>query len=104
VFLICTPANAQFINQRYGRVLQEGEKYYQAALAAYQQDNFAEAEQQFFRARQELKKFGTDDPRLATVLNDLAKVYHAEGKTWQTWQFTAVISDDEKALGRTIAI
>src|SRR6266852_948366 len=68
VFVVCTQANAQFINPRYGRVLQEWEKYYQAALAAYHQDNFAEAEQQYFKARQELKKSGPDDPRLATVL------------------------------------
>jgi len=93
-------ADAQFINPRYGRVLQEWEKYYQAGLRAYEQDNFAEARQQFLRAREEVKKFGPDDPRMATILNDLAKVYHAEGKYADAaLLYRQSLAIDEKALG-----
>src|SRR5260221_9582349 len=78
--LIAGVADAQFMNPRYGRILPEWEKYYQAGLEAYSQDRFEEAERLFGKAREEVKKFGPNDRRMATVLNDLAKVYHAEGK------------------------
>jgi len=56
------------------------ERYTQAGAEAYQQGNYAEAEKQCLAALQEAEEFGPEDPRLATILNNLALVYREQGK------------------------
>ena len=56
------------------------EKYMKAATEAYQQGRSAEAEKQFAAALREAEKFGEQNPRLATSLNNLAEIYRTQGK------------------------
>ena len=56
------------------------ETYMKAAIEAYQQANYAEAEMQFLVALKEAENFGPDDPRLARSLNELVELYLAQGK------------------------
>ena len=51
-----------------------------AGLKAYRQGRDAKAEKLFLAALGEADGFGPQDPRLATSLNNLATVYHSEGK------------------------
>ncbi len=50
------------------------------AAKAYQQADYAQAEKLLLAALKEAEKFGEQDPRLATSLNNLAALYHAQGK------------------------
>ncbi|MDA2914933.1 tetratricopeptide repeat protein, partial [Acidobacteriia bacterium AH_259_A11_L15] len=50
------------------------------ARKAYQRADYAEAEKLLLAARQEAEKFGKQDPRLATSLNELALLYHAQSR------------------------
>ncbi|MCH7767215.1 MAG: tetratricopeptide repeat protein, partial [Acidobacteria bacterium] len=50
------------------------------AVKAYQQADYAQAEKLFLAALKEAEKFGEQDPRLATSLNNLAVLYHTQGK------------------------
>ncbi len=50
------------------------------AAKAYQQADYAEAEKLFLGALKEAEKFGDQDPRLATSLNNLALLYHNQGR------------------------
>lgn len=52
----------------------------EAGNQAYAQGKIPEAEVQFLAALKEAELFGEDDPRLALSLNNLAAIYHAEGK------------------------
>ncbi len=56
------------------------ESYMAAGAEAYQQDNYPEAEKQWAAAVMEAEGFGPQDPRAATSLNNLAAVYHLQGK------------------------
>ena len=49
-------------------------------VRALEQSNYVEAEDWFKSALTEAEVFGPDDPRLATSLNNLAKLYRAQGK------------------------
>ena len=51
------------------------EKYNDAGKKAYEQGHYAEAEKLFEAALREAEKFGLQDPRLATSLNNLALLY-----------------------------
>ena len=51
-----------------------------AGAQAYAQGRYAEAEQHFKAALQEAKRFGSQDPRLATSLNNLAELYRVQGR------------------------
>jgi len=51
-----------------------------AAVDAYQQAVYAKAEKLLLAALKVAKKFGAQDPRLATSLNNLAALYHTQGK------------------------
>ncbi len=48
--------------------------------AAYANGKIPEAEVKFLAALEEAEKFNEDDPRLALSLNNLAAMYHEEGK------------------------
>ena len=50
------------------------------AVKAYQQADYAQAEKLLLAARKEAEKFGNQDPRLATSLNNLAFLYNTLGK------------------------
>lgn len=52
----------------------------EAGNEAYAQERVAQAEVKFLEALEEAEKFGEDDPRLALSLNNLAAVYHTQGK------------------------
>ncbi len=56
------------------------ETYMDAATAAYQQGNYPEAEKELAAALKEAEGFGPQDPRLAMSLNNLAALYHAQGR------------------------
>ncbi len=51
-----------------------------AGLEAYQRGDYAEAEKQWGAALKAAEEFGSKDPRLATSLNNLAGLYHAQGR------------------------
>lgn len=51
-----------------------------AAFAAYSNGRIPEAEVQFKAALEEAEKFGEADERLALTLNNLAAMYHEQGK------------------------
>ncbi len=50
------------------------------AAKAYQQADYAEAEKLLLAALKEAEKFGDQDPRLATSLNNLAVLYFGQSK------------------------
>jgi len=69
-------------------------------MRAYQQADYAEAEKLLLAALKEAEKFGDQDPRLATSLNNLASLYYAQGKYTEAeplYQRSLAIL--EKALG-----
>ncbi len=51
-----------------------------AASLAYQQGRYADAERLLKAAMKEAERFGPEDPRLITTLDNLATVYHAQGR------------------------
>ncbi len=70
------------------------------AAKAYQQADYAEAEKLFLAALKEAEKFGNQDPRLATSLNNLAELYRAQGNYEQAEPlYRRALAIDEKALG-----
>ncbi len=70
------------------------------AVKAYQQADYAEAEKLFLAALNEAEKFGEQDPRLATSLNNLAVLYYAQGKYAQAEPlYQRSLAIREKALG-----
>ncbi len=70
------------------------------AAKAYQQADYAEAEKLFLAALKEAEKFGEQDPRLATSLNNLALLYDAQGKYAQAEPlYRRALAIREKALG-----
>ncbi len=56
------------------------ETYIQAGDNAYAQVDYAEAEKQWLAALKEAEKFGPQDPRLATTLNNLGELYRIQRK------------------------
>ncbi len=76
------------------------ESYIRAGEAAYEQCHYAEAEKQFLAALHEAEKFGPEDPRLATSLNNLVELYHDQGKyTVAETLYKRLLTISEKALG-----
>ncbi len=67
---------------------------------AYQAGRYAEAEKPLLAALQEAEKFGEQDTRLATSLNNLAALYRAQGKYTKAEPLSQrALAIDEKALG-----
>jgi tetratricopeptide (TPR) repeat protein len=58
---------------RWERFIADGE-------TAYQAGRYTEAEKHWMSALKEAEEFGEQDPRLATSLNNLGLLYHAQGK------------------------
>ena len=56
------------------------ETYNDAGMEAYKQGDYTKAEKLWVAALKEAEKFGTQDPRLATGLNNLGVLYKAQGK------------------------
>ena len=56
------------------------ETYMEAATKAYREGRYAEAEKQLKAALKEAEDFRPEDPRVATSLNNLGGLYHAQGK------------------------
>src|SRR5262245_30683060 len=60
-------------DSQWRKATEQGNKLRQAA-------RYAEAEQAYLTAVTEAEKFGPDDPRLASSLNNLGSLYHAQGR------------------------
>ena len=76
------------------------ETYNDAGIEAYKQGRYAEAEKLWLAALKEAEKFGPQDPRLATSLNNLAELYRAQGKYAEAEPlYKRALEIDEKALG-----
>ncbi len=76
------------------------ERYNDAGREAYQQGRYAEAEKQFIAAHEEAKKFGPEDPRLATSLNKLAELHYTQGQYPEAEPlYQRSLAIREKALG-----
>ena len=56
------------------------ETYMEAATKAYREGRYAEAEKQLKAALKEAEDFRPEDPRVAQILNNLARLYRAQGK------------------------
>jgi len=70
------------------------------AVKAYQQADYAQAETLLLAALKEAEKFGNQDPRLATSLNNLAELYRAQGNYEQAEPLhQRALAIWEKALG-----
>ncbi len=70
------------------------------AVKAYQQADYAQAEKLLLAALKEAEKFGNQDPRLATSLNNLAELYRAQGNYEQAEPLhQRALAIWEKALG-----
>ncbi len=71
-----------------------------AGIEAYQRGDYAEAEQQWRAALKEAEGFGPQDPRLAASLNNLAELYHAQGRYAEAEPFyERALAIWEKVLG-----
>ena len=76
------------------------EKYMKAGMEAYQQGQYAEAEKQFSAALKEAEKFGEQDPRVGSSLNNLAALYQVQGKYGEAEPlYRRSLAIREKALG-----
>ncbi len=56
------------------------ETYNSAGTKLHEQGRYVEAEKQFLAALQEVEKLGQQDSRVATILNNLANLYHNQNK------------------------
>ena len=76
------------------------EKYMEAAGKAYQQADYVKAEKLVKAALREAEKFGEQDPRFATSLNNLALLYMEQGKYVEAEPlYQRSLAIWEKALG-----
>ncbi len=81
------------------------ETYMAAATKAYQQGNYPEAEDQLGAALKEAEGFGPQDPRLATSLNNLALLYHDQGRYAEAEPlYERALAIVEKALGPEVMV
>jgi tetratricopeptide (TPR) repeat protein len=70
----------------------------EAGNLAFEQGRVAEAEQKFLDALKEAEKFGEDDSRLSLSLNNLAAIYHTQGKyTMAEPLYTRALAIKQKA-------
>ena len=76
------------------------QKYIMAGNKAYRSGQYAKAEKQWVAALKEAEKFGQEDPRLATSLNNLAALYQAQSKYAKAEPlYLRALAIKEKALG-----
>ena len=78
------------------------DKYLADGAKAFEQHRYDEAEKWLKAALNEAEGFGSNDPRLATTLDDLAEVYHAQGKDAEAEPlYKRSLAISEKNHGRT---
>ncbi len=76
------------------------EQYMRAGEAAYQRGDYEEAVGQTKAALKEAEDFGEQDPRFATTLNNLARLYRAQGRYDEAEPlYQRSLTINEKALG-----
>ena len=76
------------------------EKLNAVGMKALQEGRYAEAEQHWTAALKEAEKFGGQDPRLATSLNNLAELYRVQGQYAEAEPlYRRALAIWEKALG-----
>jgi len=75
-------------------------EYNNAGVEASEEARYGDAEESYLVALKEAEKFGDQDPRLATVLNNLASLFDAQGKYAEAEPlYQRALAIDEKALG-----
>ena len=88
------PAGCSTDEGRWERLNADGQ-------TAYQAGRYAEAGESLLAALQEAERFGEQDPRLGTSLNELALLYHAQGDYAQAQPlYQRALTIVENALGR----
>ncbi len=76
------------------------EKFNAAGLEALNEGRLSKAEKKFLAALKKAEGFGTQDPRLATSLNNLAELYREQGKYAEAEPLhQRALAIREKALG-----
>jgi tetratricopeptide (TPR) repeat protein len=76
------------------------EEYNNSGMAALKQGRYADAEEAFLSALKEAEKFGPQDTRLVTSLNNLAVLYANQGKYAQAEPLhKRALAINEKTLG-----
>ena len=71
-----------------------------AGIAAYEQGDYAKAEEEWVAALAEAEAFGPEDTRLATSLNNLGEVYRTQGRYGDAEPlYNRALAINEKALG-----
>ena len=76
------------------------EEYMEAGYWAYQDGRSAEAEELFLAALQQAERFGPEDPRLATTLDNLADLFHTQGRDAESQRlYQRALRSAEEALG-----
>ncbi len=79
---------------------EEWERLMKAGGEAYQQGRYTDAETSWLAALEQAKKFGDEDTRLATSLNNLAELYDTQGQYAQAEAlYKRSLAIREKALG-----
>jgi tetratricopeptide (TPR) repeat protein len=74
-----------------------------AAVELFQSGKYAEAMEQAKKALEEAETtFGTDDPRVATSLNNLAEMYRAQVKYAEAVPLWNRALEEKKRSGKTI--
>jgi tetratricopeptide (TPR) repeat protein len=69
-------------------------------VQAFRKGDYAKAEGYLKAARDEAEKFGSEDPRFATTLTNLAELYYAQGKYGEAAPlYKRSLATREKALG-----
>ena len=75
-------------------------KHLAAGAKAHQEGRYSDAVNSFQAAAKDAEAFGPQDPRLATSLNNLARVYHQQGKYNEAEPlYKRSLAIVEKALG-----
>ena len=76
------------------------DRHIAAGSVAYEQGDYAKAEEEWMAALAEAEAFGPADTRLATSLNNLALLYHFQRKYAEAEPlYERALAIDEKTLG-----
>ena len=76
------------------------DRHIAAGSVAYEQGDYAKAEEEWMAALAEAEAFGPEHTRLATSLNNLALLYHFQGKYAEAEPlYERALAIDEKTLG-----
>jgi len=80
VLSACAPQDAERAATDTETSVAAWEEHMRAAGTAYQRGRYAEAERQLDAALRVAESFGSQDPRYAVSLNNLAELYRTQGR------------------------